>query len=605
MNGSSTSTWNIVLAKQLSWRRIAGYGLLWFWMIMMFYSIVPYEGSGDVRGMLYTSLLFSLVAMVATVLFASLATRPGDSLGANRLIVAGSALALIAGTVLTMVSCRMGESGTLLLGFGSVLTGGGSAVMLLGWAEALSRGGERLALVELTAASALAFLAGFLVMLLPAVIDDVLIVCAAGASTALLLRVNHADGDIAAFARDEREGSGRQKVSRRSALLFAKVMVGVGIVGAVAGFFDVLSGYKTFVVQDVYGLWLFLFGLVACLLLCAVAVFAHRDGVFIGYRVCMMLVCLGCLLTPFVSLNVNVGTFIFGGYHGYAMVLTSICIGVATGFRMSVVRSVGLGFFALYSGELIGSLLAHGLGLLDSMQPDLALLTLVAVSLLFISHLFLFTESDLVQLGIGEVNLSTPARERLQALGGVLPGSAAAMNGPCGSAEYVGCAAVSAVADALANDALASMKAADDDREATSEPVDPSAVIAEHFGLSPRECDVLPLLLEGRTIARIQEALFISQGTVSTHIRHIYQKTGAANRQDLIDMAQRVLAGECGDGGAAGGAGAACAAGGAASGGVAAGQAAGSAGVAASGSASGSASSPRSRVRAQGAGESG
>ena len=62
------------------------------------------------------------------------------------------------------------------------------------------------------------------------------------------------------------------------------------------------------------------------------------------------------------------------------------------------------------------------------------------------------------------------------------------------------------------------------------------------FALSPRETDVLPLLLEGRTISRIQETLFISAGTVSTHIRHIYQKTGVDNRQELIDLAHETAA---------------------------------------------------------------
>ena len=43
------------------------------------------------------------------------------------------------------------------------------------------------------------------------------------------------------------------------------------------------------------------------------------------------------------------------------------------------------------------------------------------------------------------------------------------------------------------------------------------------------------------TIQRIQETLFISAGTVSIHIRHIYQKTGSDNRQELIDLSQRIV----------------------------------------------------------------
>ena len=72
---------------------------------------------------------------------------------------------------------------------------------------------------------------------------------------------------------------------------------------------------------------------------------------------------------------------------------------------------------------------------------------------------------------------------------------------------------------------------------------DPAPLIIERYGLTPRESDVLPLLLEGRTIQRIQETLFISAGTVSTHIRHIYQKTGADNRQELIDLSHRIVEG--------------------------------------------------------------
>ena len=63
-----------------------------------------------------------------------------------------------------------------------------------------------------------------------------------------------------------------------------------------------------------------------------------------------------------------------------------------------------------------------------------------------------------------------------------------------------------------------------------------TALFVERFGLTPREADVLPLIIKGRTIARIQEELHISQGTVSTHTRHIYQKACVRNRQALLDL---------------------------------------------------------------------
>lgn len=65
---------------------------------------------------------------------------------------------------------------------------------------------------------------------------------------------------------------------------------------------------------------------------------------------------------------------------------------------------------------------------------------------------------------------------------------------------------------------------------------DKCAALSAEFGLSPRESEVLPLLLRGRTIARMAEELFISPSTVNTHVRHIYDKCGAANKQALLDM---------------------------------------------------------------------
>lgn len=51
-------------------------------------------------------------------------------------------------------------------------------------------------------------------------------------------------------------------------------------------------------------------------------------------------------------------------------------------------------------------------------------------------------------------------------------------------------------------------------------------------GLSPRELEVLALLVEGRTNAGIAEALYISRNTAANHVRSILQKTGSANRTE-------------------------------------------------------------------------
>ena len=57
------------------------------------------------------------------------------------------------------------------------------------------------------------------------------------------------------------------------------------------------------------------------------------------------------------------------------------------------------------------------------------------------------------------------------------------------------------------------------------------------IGLSRREMEVLPLLLENKSIQEISEAFVISQGTVKSHTHNIYQKADVSDRIGLIRKA--------------------------------------------------------------------
>lgn len=65
-------------------------------------------------------------------------------------------------------------------------------------------------------------------------------------------------------------------------------------------------------------------------------------------------------------------------------------------------------------------------------------------------------------------------------------------------------------------------------------------VAADRFGLSPREQEVLVIWASGRTSAYIESRLFISKNTVKTHLRHIYAKTGTANRETLLQLLDHI-----------------------------------------------------------------
>lgn len=495
------ATWNVMLGDRISTRRIGGYGLLWLWTIMMFNSIVPYASLPDPRSALYTTLTLSLVTMVVTMLFIAVALRRSDALSDNAFVLWAGAGAMGLGSVLTAFSDPNTSAGMGVLVFSSILTGSGSAALFVCWGEQFFGMGGRVALVELSVGSCVAFIAGFVLIMLPAP-ADLIVVAATPLGSAWLLARTHS------FPNEEGEsGVGgkqmpmRQNLSRSTIALTVKALMGALLVGLISGFFDVMGGFNAYVVTDIYGVYLLLAGCMATLLLSLIAALCVRDGIFYAYRFSVLVLCLGCLLTPFLGdESTYFSTLVFAGYTCFTIILYILCIDVATGFRVNVTYCLGLSFVALYGGEVLGHLAGYNLG--SELDPyGLALLTLLAVSLLLVAHLFLFTEIDLIKLGIGEASLTDEAAE---------------------AAESTAPAPEPAPAPAP----------------------DPAPLIIERYGLTPRESDVLPLLLEGRTIQRIQETLFISAGTVSTHIRHIYQKTGADNRQELIDLSHRIVEGD-------------------------------------------------------------
>jgi DNA-binding NarL/FixJ family response regulator len=55
--------------------------------------------------------------------------------------------------------------------------------------------------------------------------------------------------------------------------------------------------------------------------------------------------------------------------------------------------------------------------------------------------------------------------------------------------------------------------------------------------LTPTELDVVRLVVDGLTNPEIAGTLFVSRGTVKTHLSHVYAKLGVANRTELATLA--------------------------------------------------------------------
>jgi DNA-binding NarL/FixJ family response regulator len=67
----------------------------------------------------------------------------------------------------------------------------------------------------------------------------------------------------------------------------------------------------------------------------------------------------------------------------------------------------------------------------------------------------------------------------------------------------------------------------------------PESLDADLFGLTPRECEVLSLLVEGLSQPDIAERLYLSPKTVGTHIQRIMGKMGVKSRTQAVAVAAR------------------------------------------------------------------
>lgn len=60
--------------------------------------------------------------------------------------------------------------------------------------------------------------------------------------------------------------------------------------------------------------------------------------------------------------------------------------------------------------------------------------------------------------------------------------------------------------------------------------------IADEYGLTERETEVLLLIGQGKTRTQIEQELFLSQNTVKTHIRHLYAKLDVHSKEEACAL---------------------------------------------------------------------
>ncbi len=77
--------------------------------------------------------------------------------------------------------------------------------------------------------------------------------------------------------------------------------------------------------------------------------------------------------------------------------------------------------------------------------------------------------------------------------------------------------------------------------------VGPESVPQELTQLTPREREVLSLIGRGSTNREIAQQLYIAEGTVKTHVTHLFNRLNLRNRSQLVIYANSVLTNICSD----------------------------------------------------------
>lgn len=306
-----------------------------------------------------------------------------------------------------------------------------------------------------------------------------------------------------------------------------RAVVAALLFGAVASFAATVCDSRFAQVGPVYGILLLLGVALLSVGYFALAMLGVKRLVGIAYRSTMLLMSIGCLtLALAVPGNVWSNVLVFAGHASFMLLLLVMCVdaGAYYGLAPAVVAAVGYG--ALCVGEAVGTMAGMALDAwavsFDSLS--LPVFACVLVTVLLVVHLCLLTEKGLDELCVGRLTDLNESElvQREQAERAV----------EAGAGGQDGALASDASSPAGPQDAEAGGAAGELER------AEKLSRFGDRYSLTPREREVLDLLLRGRTVLRIQEELVISRGTANTHVHHIYQKCEVSGRQELYDLVE-------------------------------------------------------------------
>ncbi len=521
--------------RPLSPSRVLGFTLIRAWVYLMFVGAAASSmtWSGDpIPPLFYVVSTGSLCAVlfgsaVAGQRFVALMLHPAARLAAPVLTTAGTLLlASSAGPSGAALSCGL---------LGAITTGLGSGAIDLGYGELYRNEPPIRTTLEVPLAFFLAAVVFSIVALLPSPVGCAVCALLPAVSGWILFADQHAwsrrhrasvlpiDFDLKSFA-------------WRIGVCACLVGVADGMVRAAFLSSNNLS-ISVFLQWPLAGA-----GLLTMVIVYAAALLSSEQSTRTIYKAAIFVMAFFFMLLPVFTGAQDVESVLaLAGYGTFNVLIWMLLAEISSNYRLSSTEVFGIGWGMVALGVLLGSIAGSVVDRFAPFSPQfLSLIALIATMAVLLSYLFVFRESDLIALteepGSEAKPGPSPTTEEPGGLGGEAPAGE--------TAEEAGRpAADGGVAAGAGTFPARTGGAATSGRTGAPRPrfQDRCLEVAAAFELSPKETEVMILFAKGRSATRIQEELFISKGTVSTHLRHIYQKMDVHSKQEMLDLIEGVI----------------------------------------------------------------
>lgn len=409
-----------------------------------------------------------------------------------------AAPALTTGGTLLLASSAAGTGAALSFGIlGAITTGIGSGLIDLGYGELYRNEPPARATFEVPLAFFLAAVAFSLVIMLPSVVGCLICSLLPAISGWILFVEQHA----CRASTSQRPAHRFRPEVLRLAHRRVRVLGGRGRRHGAGGvpLVEQPEHPRVFAVAPAGA------GLLTMVIVYGAALLSSEQSTRTIYKAAICVMAFFFMLLPvFTSAQDVESVLALAGYGTFNVLIWMLLAEISSNYRLSSTEVFGIGWGMVTLGVLLGSIAGNIVDRFAPFTPQfLSLIALIATMAVLLSFLFVFRESDLIALTEEPESEAESAEDR-----------------------------------ALASSSDVPPAASDNPRPRFQ---DRCLEVAAAFELSPKETEVMILFAKGRSAARIQEELFISKGTVSTHLRHIYQKMDVHSKQEMLDVIEGVI----------------------------------------------------------------